>query len=198
MSTFGVLKEAVEAAPAGALFNTGDFEMYGSRTAVESALSRLVRSGSLSRVRRGIYFRPAVSRFGKGGVSGVAAALKYAADRAAGPVGPAAAVMLGLSTQMPAVPEIAVVGRPPTSIPGVHFRERSNMKRVAMNLNPKEVAILELARDRFASVEAPFAEVKVCFRDLVRSGEIDSHKINEAARGEPRSAQRFVAELLPA
>ncbi len=71
------------------------------------------------------------------------------------------------------------------------------MKRVAMNLNPKEVAILELARDRFASVEAPFSEVKVCFRDLVRSGEIDPHKINDAAKGEPRLAQRFVADLLP-
>ncbi len=198
MSTFGTLKEAVEAAPAGALFNTGDFEVYGSRTSIESALSRLVRSGSLCRVRRGIYFRPAISRFGKGGVSGVAAALKYAADRAAGPVGPTAAVMLGLSTQMAAAPEIAVVGRPPTSIPGVHFRERSNMRRVAVNLRPKEVAVLELARDGFASVEVPFSEVKARFQELVRTGEIDPGRINDAAKGEPRSAQRFVAEMLPA
>lgn len=198
MSTFRDMKTAVEAAPAGALFNADDFEMYGSRTAIESALSRLVRSGKLSRVRRGIYFRPAVSRFGKGGVSGVAVALKYASDRAVGPVGPAAAVMLGLSTQMPAAPEIAIVGRPPTSIPGVHFRERSNMRRVAMNLRPKEVAVLELARDGFASVEVPLDEMKARFQELVGSGEIDARKINDAAKGEPRATRRYVAELMPA
>lgn len=198
MSTLGSVRDTVKAAGPGTLFKASDFDSYGPRTAVESALSRLARSSELRRVRRGIYFRPSLSKFGVGGVSGAATALKYAADRAVGPAGATAAAMLGLSTQMPAVPEIAIVGRPPTSIPGVRFRERSNTKRVAMNLRPKEVAILELAREHFAPVEVSFEEVRTRLRGLLAAGEIDSNRIKDAAVGEPRSVRRYMTELFAA
>ena len=35
----------------------------GNRAAVDQALTRLVRSGFLKRAARGVYYRPAVSRF---------------------------------------------------------------------------------------------------------------------------------------
>ncbi|MHB8151963.1 MAG: DUF6088 family protein [Bacillati bacterium] len=192
------IREAVKAAGAGTIFGTRDFELYGSRAAVDTALSRLVGLGHLRRLRRGMYFRASGSRFGVGGVSSAAVALKYTADRAAGPAGASAAAMLGLSTQIPAVPEIAVVGRPPTSIPGVCFYERSNPQRVAMNLRPKEVAVLELAREKCASVEVSFSEVKARLAELARIGEIDCSKIKDVATGEPRAVRRYVAELLAA
>ena len=122
-----------------------------------------------------------MSRFGAGGFSGAAVALKYAGDRAIGPSESSAAVALGLSTQMPAISEMAIVGRPPTSIPGVRFRERSNTKRVLMNLRPKEVAVLELARENFAPVEMSRRDMKAHLEKLKDAGEIDSAKIKRAA-----------------
>lgn len=197
MSAMSAVRAAVRTAAPGTLFGSTDFAV-GSRAAVESALSRLAKAGELHRIRRGMYFRPSVSRFGGGGVSAVAAALRLAADKAAGPSGAAAAAMLGLSTQMPAVPEIAVVGRPPTAIDGVRFRERSNAKRILVNLRPKEVAILELARDDFAPAEIPFDDIKTHLKTLLAAGEIDSTKIKDAAAGEPRAVRKHIAELFAA
>lgn len=99
---------------------------------------------------------------------------------------------------MPAVPELAIVGRPPTSIQGVRFRERSNTRRVAVNLRPKEIAVLELARDQFAPVEVSFNDVRAGLKGLVESGEIDASRIKDAALGEPRAVRRCIAEVFGA
>ncbi|MHB8140330.1 MAG: hypothetical protein ACYDHD_03595 [Vulcanimicrobiaceae bacterium] len=67
-----------------------------------------------------------------------------------------------------------------------------------MNLRPKEVAVLELAREKCASVEVSFSEVKARLAELARIGEIDCSKIKDVATGEPRAVRRYVAELLAA
>ena len=46
----------------GKPFSRVVFAPFGSRAAVDSALSRLVKSGSLERVARGIYMRPKFSK----------------------------------------------------------------------------------------------------------------------------------------
>jgi DNA-binding GntR family transcriptional regulator len=75
-----------------------------SRTAVDQALSRLVRRGSLMRVGRGVYMRPVESRFGTRPpmASQVVEAIARQRGERVAPHGAAAANELGLTTQVPA------------------------------------------------------------------------------------------------
>ena len=88
-----------EATPicAGALLH------LGNRTAVDQALSRLARAGSLMRVCQGVYMRPVETRFGPCAPN-VDEALDALADLwnvTIVPCGGAAAHVLGLTTQIP-------------------------------------------------------------------------------------------------
>jgi hypothetical protein len=76
----------------------------GSRAAVDQALSRLVRRGTLIRAGRGIYVRPVASRFGARPpmASKVVEAIAVQRGESVAPHGAAAANELGLTTQVPA------------------------------------------------------------------------------------------------
>src|SRR6204780_2110175 len=75
----------------------------GSRGAVDQALSRLVRRGTLMRAGRGIYVRPVESRFGARPpvASKVVEAIAAQRGESVAPHGAAAANELGLTTQVP-------------------------------------------------------------------------------------------------
>jgi len=75
----------------------------GNRAAVDQALSRLVRRGSLMRAGRGIYIRPVESRFGTRPpmVSKVVEGIATQRGESVAPHGAAAANELGLTTQVP-------------------------------------------------------------------------------------------------
>ena len=75
----------------------------GSRAAVDQALSRLVRRGTLMRAGRGIYVRPIESRFGARPpvASKVVEAIAAQRGESVAPHGAAAANELGLTTQVP-------------------------------------------------------------------------------------------------
>jgi len=130
-----------------------------------------------------------------GSVSSMNLAIKSSPDKGPGPAGASAAAALGLSTQLPALTEVAVVGRPPTGVPNVRFRERSNIRRVSAGLSPKDIAVLEIARDRFKYVETTLAETRKAIASLVKAGEVAPDRIRFAAIGEPRAAARAVEEL---
>jgi hypothetical protein len=74
----------------------------GSRAAVDQALSRLVRRGTLMRAGRGIYVRPVESRFGARPpvASKVVEAIAAQRGESVAPHGAAAANELGLTTQV--------------------------------------------------------------------------------------------------
>ena len=83
-----------------------DFFDLGSRSAVDQALSRLVRRGKLYRVSRGLYALPRVSRL-TGGLAvsspdGVARSIARKLGLRILPSRPHASNLLGLSTQVPA------------------------------------------------------------------------------------------------
>jgi hypothetical protein len=75
----------------------------GSRAAVDQALSRLARLGSLMRAGRGLYIRPIESRFGTRApvASKVVEAIATQRGERVAPHGAAAANELGLTTQVP-------------------------------------------------------------------------------------------------
>jgi hypothetical protein len=164
-----------------------------SDAAIEQAFSRLARGGDLWRVGKGLYWKAPRTRFGPVPPPAFDAALAIAEDRAPGPAGPSAAAYLGLTTQIPPVREFAVVGRETTKLPGVVFHERSNPKRD--RLNPGEIAVLEIARDRLRYCEYPKEETLARLRSLAADGTVRLDQLREAAAGEARHTLEFVTSL---
>ena len=89
--------------PEGALLCPSSLLHLGNRPAVDQALSRLARSGRLSRVCQGVYVRPIETRFGlrPPAVEKVIASLEALWGETIVPCGGAAANALGLTTQVP-------------------------------------------------------------------------------------------------
>lgn len=183
----GSIRSSVERARPGAFFRVSEFD--GPRRAVESAFSRLVlEEGSLIRVRRGLYWKGVKSRFGPGRPRPEDVASEVAKGRGIGPAGWSASHALGLSTQVPAVPEFAVVGPPPTGVPGVRFHSRRNFAR--LGLRYEEIALLEVLRDWPAYVDRDWSDLErtvIRFRD---DGRIRPNRLLNAATEERAPALR--------
>jgi len=95
----------VRAKPVGSVFVPIDFLDLGGRDAVDQALSRLARSGSIRRVKRGVYDRPKQNpRIGtlSPRLPDVAAAIARSTGSRLQLAGAQAANQLGISTQVPA------------------------------------------------------------------------------------------------
>ena len=90
----------------GWVFSQHDFVGLGSRSAIDLALHRLVRKGTIRRVMRGIYDYPRFSTLLNQELSPDTDQTAQALARKFGwriqPSGPAAQNLLGLSTQVPA------------------------------------------------------------------------------------------------
>ena len=90
-------------APAGLPVAAKELLHLGTRAAVDQTLSRLVRSGSLIRVSRGLYVRPIQGRFGvrPPEPATLVQAIGEQRGESVVPHGAAAANELGLTTQVP-------------------------------------------------------------------------------------------------
>jgi hypothetical protein len=99
----------------GKVFTPKDFLDLGRREAVDQALSRLAKAGTVQRLGRGLYCYPKVNkRFGIAippDVDEIADALARQTGSRISPSGATAANRLGLSTQVPAKPVYLTDGR---------------------------------------------------------------------------------------
>ena len=98
-----LIMEYAAESPEGSLLCPNVLLHLGNRDAVDQALSRLARSGRLSRVCQGIYVRPLETRFGPRppSVDKVIESLTALWGETIVPCGGAAANALGLTTQVP-------------------------------------------------------------------------------------------------
>ena len=89
--------------PEGTVLRAKGLLAFGTRAAVDQALSRLASEGTLLRVTRGAYVRPVTGRFGQRAPDVDAVARSWATSRAEdlSPTPIAAANALGLTTQNP-------------------------------------------------------------------------------------------------
>lgn len=172
------VRERVQASPPRSLLRAGDF--HGPTPAVESALSRLASKpqDGLLRVRKGLYWKPVETRFGPIPPAPMDVALVVAGP-GAGPAGLAAASVLGLTTQVPSILEVAVPGRVPRPVEGVRFRQRGYHRR-ALKLRPLEVAILEVLREEPVVTEVSSSELAARVRRLIEDGTVRLPKLREA------------------
>ena len=195
-----LVRERVNVAPAGAFVHTFDLvEALGSRVAVEAALHRLTRSAApLVAVRRGLYFKGKSTRFGMTAPDPLRVGYEVARTRGytsgVGPAGYSAARALGLTTQVPARHELAVPGRAPADLTGVHFTSRSSAGRTG--LRPLEVAVLEILREWPRYAEGTWATFCARVGDLAARGELNPVSIHRAARLERHLSARTHADQL--
>lgn len=190
-SQAGRVRAKVSRAKPGTLFAVADFE--GPRGAVETALSRLEHRGELRRVRKGLYFKGVRSRFGSGKPREEDIVYKVCGRKGVGPAGWSAGRVLGLTTQVPARPEFAVLGAAPTGISGVGFHSRKNLARI--ELNPREIAVLEVLRVWPMAGEASWIELVDRVRELHDEGAINLERLRKVASRErsPGLRQRMTA-----
>jgi hypothetical protein len=114
-STADQIKRRVEKAAPDTVFHTGQFLDLDTRTAVDKALSRLVASGFLSRLARGLYYQPKQHPVLGAILPPVEAVAKALADRdhvKLQPFGGYAANLLRLSEQVPARVVFLTDGKP--------------------------------------------------------------------------------------
>lgn len=177
-------RDWVVSRPPGTYFTTAD--VPGTPASVDSVLSRLAGpDGPIQRVRQGVYWRRGAStRFGRAKPDPAQIAL-IAAGAGAGPAGASAANSVGLSTQVPRRPHVAVVGRAPKGLHGVRITARANPHRV--KLTPIEVAVLESVRDFDRYAEIPWPRARQHLRRLATDGTIDLKTLADVA-GHERSA----------
>ena len=169
--------------PPRSFFSTSDAP--GPARAVETALSRLATpDGPIQRVRQGLYWKHSTATpFGRPRPDPTDAAFA-AAGAGAGLSGPSAANALGLSTQVPRQPVIAVVGRPPKGLVHVRFVNRANPHRIT--LNHLEVAFLEVLADfdNLSEIDWPTAATRL--RQIAASSDVDLQRIDAVAKHERR------------
>ena len=172
-----------------------------SRTAVEKALGRLVRSGELVRVRNGLYWRGSDTPFGMSPPNPREVISVYADGFPIGPAGLSAANFLGLTTQVPRIPEYATPSRVP-DIDRVRLRRRGGRRseaRRSAGLSESEVALLEVFDVWERVVEVPPGEALERIGAAVDAGIVDIAKVARAARHEPariRERLRYVLERI--
>jgi len=193
MSTAEAIRTTIDTAPPGTFFHAS--KMPGPPRAVESELSRLALKGTLHRAHKGLYWKGRTSRFGSSRPDPVAVAFEVAEDRGIGYSGASASNALGLSTQVPAHTELAILGPAPSGVEGVIFHSRSNLHR--HHLRPAEVSLLEVLRAWPYGVEVDEQEFAARIRKLVREGAVNLEHVAKSAEHEPRSVRERLRALLP-
>ncbi|HFQ6836127.1 TPA: DUF6088 family protein [Pseudomonas aeruginosa] len=114
MSVAQAILNRVKHMPKGRPFVGAVFAQVGSRASINKALSRLVQSGTLERVARGVYMRPKTSKYTGRVVRPSPLAVMEVITKANGETiqihGAEAVRRLGLSTQMQVLPTFYTSG----------------------------------------------------------------------------------------
>lgn len=179
--------KALATVPVGGFVHTN--RLPGSAAAATSAVKRAHQRGELVRIRKGLYFKGARTRYGTTRPSAEAIAAEVLGSTGAGPTGFSAARALGLTTQVPAKPTMVVTGPVPTAVPGVKISQRSNLKRLA--LTSLEIAVLELLRgDWETAVDGGWSALATAVGTAVERGTLRWRELTTAAEAERSPALR--------
>lgn len=176
-------------------WRTSDMDTVPSTT--QRLLAELVAQGELRHIRKGLYWRGIKTPLGMALPTPQTLATELAGQNGIGPAGLSAANALRLSTQIPRRAEFAVVGRPPTDGPTVHFVDRSARRgRAERALSPTEVATLEVLDGWDRVIEIGPDEAMERLTELITSGAIDPDRLAGASGTEFGSARARLRHLL--
>jgi len=163
-------------------------DLPGSNAARRNALSHAAAGGNLIRVRNGLYYKGAKSRFGMTRPSNRDVAREVLGSDGVGPAGFSAARHLGLTTQIPAEIHLSFWGPIPKGIDGVRIHKRNNAHR--RFLNELEIALLEVLRNPETLVESGWGSLLEVARREFASGGMRWTELLESIDGEGPVATR--------
>jgi hypothetical protein len=169
----------------GRIWRVEDFA--GTPKAVNNELRRLVERGELQRVRRGVYWRGRLSRFGMHSVDEAEAVQTVVgADEAIGATGWHATNILGLSTQVSPIESLAVTHRVPEGLSRVKVVSRTaRTGRRKAGLSGLEVTVLEALEGWDRYVEVGPADAVRRFGQVLRRPDVRVAKLITASTTEP-------------
>ena len=157
----------------------------------------LVERGELSHIRKGLYWRGALTRYGMTPPSTLELVEQLVGTAGIGPAGFSAANALNLSTQVPWRAEYAVPARPPSDSPTLRFVNRSTRRgRVDHALSPEDITALEVLDGWTRLIETPPVEAMDRLADMIGSGRLNAIRIAAAGATEPGGVRSRLRYLL--
>ena len=190
------VREAIERGGPDRIWTYADFAFLPP-FAVAAALSRLAKKGLLTRVRKGVYYVPKETRFGKTAPEPrkVAVAILESRGIAWKPTGLPMYNALGLTSQVSPVATLAVDRdarslRLPPEV-RVRLRPSSNVEDVSA----EERAVLDALRELRSIPGSSEAEVLHRISDLFRSGVLSFGRIARLAKAEPPRVRALLGAI---
>jgi hypothetical protein len=166
-------------------------------SAVAAALSRLRKRGVIERIRKGVYYRPHLSRYGKSGPDSTRVAEAVLKHRGVAAIrsGLPAYNALGLTNQVSPVATFDVESNTNSLRIGNTGRIRLRTVKKVRGLRAEERAILDSLRDiRYIPDTTP-DEVLRKIAALFREGKLSYKRVASAARYEPPRSRALVGLL---
>jgi Family of unknown function (DUF6088) len=162
-------------------------DFAGTPKAVNNELRRLVERGQLQRIRRGVYWRGRMSRFGMHGADdGETVQTIVGRDEAIGATGWNATNILGLSTQVSPIASLAVTHRVPEGLGRIKVVSRTaRTGRRKAGLSGLEVTVLEALEGWDRYIEVGPAEAVRRFDQILRHPDVRIPKLISASTTEP-------------
>lgn len=191
------VRTRVKRADPDRLWTYADFAHW-NRTAVAAALSRLARAGELTRVRRGVYYRPKATLFGpsRPDPTALADAVLRARGEVAMPSGASEYNRLGLTTQVSGAVTRATRRRVPhDTVPGVRLYASARPLDAQKGIRPEERTALDAIRDITRIPDARPADILGRLSTLIRAGSLDYARLARFARAEPPRVRAVLGAL---
>jgi hypothetical protein len=139
------------------------------------------------RVKPGLYYKGVSTKYGMTRPSESEVLREIVGERGVGPAGYSAARAWGMTTQVPAVRELATLGAR-RKVANVKLITRSNLRRV--DLNAREISLLELLRDPETLVESGWGALVQRVRAASSDGSVRREALRAAVPGESSRAVR--------
>ncbi len=157
-------------------------------SAAAKALARLADRGLLTREGKGLYYAPRETLLGPSRPSEMSVALNTLKGKSR-PTGASAANLLGLSTQLPARPQmVAFTSAVPKGAEAARVKLRAS--KASESLDQRDAALLEFLRDRGAHGEygptATFDRLNVVLLDVMASRDRSKALVSVALTEPPR------------
>lgn len=164
-------------------------------TAITQTFSRLARSGTLERIGKGLYYRPRQTAFGASRPNPSLLRELPLRDQAIFPAGLTAANLLGFSTQVPALEELATTGTSvPRAIVGRRARVHTRRPEAWRKLTKIDGAILDFLRRRGEPSELSPPETAKRLLEYLRE-DARFERLAEVAGHEPPRVRALLGAL---
>lgn len=165
--------------------------------AVAAALSRLNREGIIERVRKGVYYTPKETRFGRTSPDAARVATEVLTSRKMRweigglPIYNA----LGLTTQISAIPTFDVEHNTRSVRVGAKTRVRVKTARNLKNMTPDERGILDALRDIKTIPDSTPVEVVKRIADLSKTDRVNFEKLVKLSKNEPPRVRALLGTI---